>query len=165
MLQRHSFIIRNISTKLWKRRLKSWNIRYNFKWNQPYLSRGLNLNRRTNSLNSATDLINLINCFKFDVRCVRNYRMNLLRILEENLQEISDSSVSSPFVFFNSNDSNYWILTLYISYQKKNFILIILVIIISFIFYSLLLLTVPSGSLEKEWFLELVHSLDILYTY
>ena len=25
-----------------------------FKWNQPYLSRGLNLNRRSNSLNSAT---------------------------------------------------------------------------------------------------------------
>ena len=26
------------------------NIRYNFKWNQPYLNRGLNLNRRLNSL-------------------------------------------------------------------------------------------------------------------
>ena len=26
-----------------------------FKWNQPYLNRGLNLNRRSNSLNSATD--------------------------------------------------------------------------------------------------------------
>ncbi len=25
-----------------------------FKWNQPYLSRGLNLNRGSNSLNSAT---------------------------------------------------------------------------------------------------------------
>jgi len=37
-----------------KRRHKSWNIWYNFKWNQPYLSRGLNLNRRSNSLNSAT---------------------------------------------------------------------------------------------------------------
>ena len=33
---------------------KSWNIWYNFKWNQPYLSRGLNLNRRSNSLNSAS---------------------------------------------------------------------------------------------------------------
>ena len=40
-----------------KRRLKSWNIWYNFKWNQPYLNRGLNLNRRSNSLNSATDYI------------------------------------------------------------------------------------------------------------
>jgi len=30
-----------------------WNIWYNFKWNQPYLNRGLNLNRRSNSLNSA----------------------------------------------------------------------------------------------------------------
>ena len=29
-----------------------------FKWNQPYLSRGLNLNRRSNSLNSAIGLIN-----------------------------------------------------------------------------------------------------------
>ena len=27
---------------------------YNFKWNQPYLNRGLNLNRRSNSLNSAS---------------------------------------------------------------------------------------------------------------
>ena len=27
---------------------------YNFKWNQPYLNRGLNLNRLSNSLNSAT---------------------------------------------------------------------------------------------------------------
>ena len=32
-----------------------WNIWYNFKWNQPYLNRGLNLNPRSNSLNSATD--------------------------------------------------------------------------------------------------------------
>ena len=37
-----------------KTRLKSWNIWYNFKWNQPYLNRCLNLNRRSNSLNSAT---------------------------------------------------------------------------------------------------------------
>ena len=36
-----------------KTRFKSWNIWYNFKLNQPYLSRGLNLNRRSNSLNSA----------------------------------------------------------------------------------------------------------------
>ena len=35
-------------------RLKSWNIEYNFKRNQPYLSRGLNLSRRSNSLNSAS---------------------------------------------------------------------------------------------------------------
>ena len=27
---------------------------YNFKWNQPYLSRGLYLNHRSNYLNSAT---------------------------------------------------------------------------------------------------------------
>ena len=40
-----------------KRRLKSWNIWYNFKWNQPYLNRGLNLNRRLNSLNSAIDCV------------------------------------------------------------------------------------------------------------
>ena len=31
------------------------NIWYNFKWNQPYISRDLNLNRRSNSLNSASD--------------------------------------------------------------------------------------------------------------
>ena len=42
-----------------KTRLKSWNIWYNFKWNQPYLSRGLNLNRRSNSFDSATDDVNL----------------------------------------------------------------------------------------------------------
>ena len=38
-----------------KHRLKSWNIEYNFKWNQLYLGRGLNLSRRSNSLNSASD--------------------------------------------------------------------------------------------------------------
>ena len=42
-----------------KTRVKSWNIWYNFKWNQPYLSRGLNLNRRSNSFDSATDDVNL----------------------------------------------------------------------------------------------------------
>jgi len=35
-------------------RFKSWNIWYIFKWRQSYLNRGLNLNRRSNSLNSAT---------------------------------------------------------------------------------------------------------------
>ena len=30
--------------------------KYNFKWNQPYLSRGLNLSRCSNSLNSASGL-------------------------------------------------------------------------------------------------------------
>ena len=39
-----------------KRRLKSRNISYHFKWNQAYLNRGLNLNRRSNSLNSAIGL-------------------------------------------------------------------------------------------------------------
>ena len=34
--------------------LKSWKIEYNFKWNQLYLSRGLNLIRGSNSLNSAS---------------------------------------------------------------------------------------------------------------
>ena len=33
-------------------------VEYNFKWNQPYLSRGLNLNRSSNSLNSASCLVN-----------------------------------------------------------------------------------------------------------
>ena len=39
-----------------ERRLKSWKIEYNFKWSQPYLSRSLNLNRDSNSLNSASYL-------------------------------------------------------------------------------------------------------------
>jgi len=30
-------------------------INYKFKWNQPYLSRGLNLKRRSNSLNSTSE--------------------------------------------------------------------------------------------------------------
>ena len=34
----------------------SGKIEYNFKWNQPYLSCGLNLSRGSNSLNSASDL-------------------------------------------------------------------------------------------------------------
>ena len=40
-----------------KRRLKSWNIEYNFNWNQPYSSRVSNLNRGPNSLNSASDSV------------------------------------------------------------------------------------------------------------
>ena len=42
-----------------QRRLKSWNILYNFKWNQPYLNRGLNLNRRSNYLNSVTGFFSI----------------------------------------------------------------------------------------------------------
>jgi len=37
-----------------ERRLKSWNIELNFKWNQPYLSWASNLSRGSNSLNSAS---------------------------------------------------------------------------------------------------------------
>ena len=48
------FIWQEMEFKEFEPRFKSWNIWYNFKWNQPYLSRGLNLNRRANSLNSAT---------------------------------------------------------------------------------------------------------------
>ena len=40
-----------------ERRHKSWNIEYNFKWNQPYLSHVLNLSRRSNSLNSLINTI------------------------------------------------------------------------------------------------------------
>ena len=40
-----------------ERRLLSLNIEYNFKWNQPYLSPGLNLSRRSNFLNSASGLL------------------------------------------------------------------------------------------------------------
>ena len=47
-------------------RHKSWNIWYNFKWNQPYLSRGLNLNRRSHSLNSATGQTDLFFLMLFE---------------------------------------------------------------------------------------------------
>ena len=40
-----------------ERRLKSWNIEYNFKWNHPYLSRVSNLSRGLNSLNSASRIV------------------------------------------------------------------------------------------------------------
>ena len=62
-----------------KRRLKSRNISYHFKWNQAYLNRGLNLNRRSNSLNSATGhilgetesvILNLINWFSWRILAV-----------------------------------------------------------------------------------------------
>ena len=39
-----------------ERRLKSWKFLYKCKWNQKNLNRGLDLNRRSNSLNSASDL-------------------------------------------------------------------------------------------------------------
>ena len=38
---------------------KSWKIEHTFKWNQPYLSRGLNLSHGSNSLNSASGHLNL----------------------------------------------------------------------------------------------------------
>jgi len=34
----------------------AWNNEHDFKWNQPYLTRGLNLSRCSNSLNSASGL-------------------------------------------------------------------------------------------------------------
>ena len=37
-----------------ERRLKSWKIEYNFKWNQTILSFGLNVRRGSNSLNSVS---------------------------------------------------------------------------------------------------------------
>ena len=39
-----------------ERRVKSWNIKYNFEWNHPYLSRVSNLSRGLNSLNSTSGL-------------------------------------------------------------------------------------------------------------
>ena len=42
-----------VSIERW---LKSRKIEYNFKKNQPYLSRGLNLSHDSNSLNSASDI-------------------------------------------------------------------------------------------------------------
>ena len=52
-----------------ERRLKSWSNEYDFKWNQPYLSRGLNFSRYSNSLNSFSILLFLqpkvnSNCFQ-----------------------------------------------------------------------------------------------------
>ena len=65
-----SHVFKSIRRKIWKppslenpdrlkpvwieRRLKSWNIEYNFKWNQAYLSRISNFNRGSNSLNPAS---------------------------------------------------------------------------------------------------------------
>ena len=63
-----------------ERRLKSWNIEYDFKWNQPYLRRG------SNSLNSASDLM-----FFY---CLVNYRVvaagnGTFRIITHLLRQIS----------------------------------------------------------------------------
>ena len=41
------------SAKNWFYLSASQNIEYNFKWNQPYLSRVLNLSRGSNSLNAT----------------------------------------------------------------------------------------------------------------
>jgi len=43
----------SVSIERW---LESWNIEYNFKWNQPYLSRVSKLSRGSNSLNSASGI-------------------------------------------------------------------------------------------------------------
>ena len=45
------------SSKNWFQLKQSWNNEYDFKWNEPYLSRGLNLGRGSNSLNSASGKI------------------------------------------------------------------------------------------------------------
>ena len=42
-----------------ERRLKSYNNEYDFKWNQPYLSRGLHLSCGSSSLNSASGGLDL----------------------------------------------------------------------------------------------------------
>ena len=50
-----------IQPVLFDRRLKSGKNQYKFKWNQSYLSRDLNLNRGSNSLDSASENITEIN--------------------------------------------------------------------------------------------------------
>ena len=45
-----------------ERLLKSWNIGYNFKWNQTYLSRRLNLSRGSNTLNLVSGFTELSGC-------------------------------------------------------------------------------------------------------
>ena len=42
------------SSFYWAPRLKSWNIKYNFRWNQPYLSHVSNLSLGSNSLTLAS---------------------------------------------------------------------------------------------------------------
>ena len=63
-------VVPEMEFKEFKPRFKSTKTRFKFsaglnletfdtiveKWNQPYLNRGLNLNRRSNSLNSATGM-------------------------------------------------------------------------------------------------------------
>ena len=89
-----------------KRRLKSLNIWYNFKWNQPYLNRGLNLNRRSNSLNSATDYI--IYIFITIILFLHGYKFNSFLLFNQMKTYI----ISFVFVKF-------WILSLFI--QLLNF--------------------------------------------
>ena len=52
-----------------ERRLKSLNIEYDFKWNQTYLSRSLNLRRGSNSFNSASVLLNYVHCLYTCTSC------------------------------------------------------------------------------------------------
>ena len=47
----------NKNPVLIERRLQSWNVKYNFKWNQPYLSRVSNISSGSNCLSSASALI------------------------------------------------------------------------------------------------------------
>ena len=70
-----------------KRRLKSWNIKYNFKCNQPYLSRGLNLSRVSNlshSWNSKNPYFEIITRIK---TWTRNKRVAILKYICLGLQE------------------------------------------------------------------------------
>ena len=76
--------------------LKSRNIEYNFKWNQPYLSGGLS--RRFNSLNSASDYVFYLPVILFwaRLRTLRSFRFKVsegkvFRLLEARFKSINDS--------------------------------------------------------------------------
>ena len=83
-----------------ERRLKSWNIEYNFKWNQPYLIRVLNLSRGSNSLNSASDGFKLKTCifklpFLLDFSSLQSGGTNMTGSLQHNYSNIQ-TGISAP---------------------------------------------------------------------
>ena len=61
----------------------AWILKH-FKWNQPYLSRALNLNRRSNSLNSATGFtirwyFSIIDTWTIDSAHLIHYKLTLYK--------------------------------------------------------------------------------------
>ena len=73
---------RGLKPVLIERRLKSWKIEHNFKWNQPYLSRG------SNSLNSVSGQINRIRIKNQIFRHQEPTRHALYKLQETLLQMV-----------------------------------------------------------------------------